>query len=195
MRVAGCNRYHAAGPYTPAYEDFYFHVSPGDPPPDSRQKAVGWAFPALFHVPDAATWVLLTESGTDESYCACHLNPDSSGGLYRIAFPLADETTQGYTNKFGPEPRYTLPWTMPWRVIVMGKSRRRHRHWKRSSPTLRRRRALPTRRGSNRVARRGPGGLIPAGRTRQICSMNSPILPPKWVGNIPCSTPGGGSPD
>ncbi|HEY3931763.1 MAG TPA: glycoside hydrolase family 97 catalytic domain-containing protein [Verrucomicrobiae bacterium] len=114
--------YHAAGPYTPAYEDFYFSVSPGDPPPDSRAKAVGWAFPALFHVSDAATWVLLTESGTDESYCACHLNPDCSGGVYRIAFPLADETTKGYTNKFGPEPRYTLPWTMPWRVIVLGKA-------------------------------------------------------------------------
>jgi alpha-glucosidase len=114
--------YHAAGPYTPAYEDFYFPVSPGDPPPDSRAKARGWAFPVLFHAPDAATWVLLTESGTDASYCACHLNPDCSGGLYRIAFPLADETSKGYTNKFGPEPRYTLPWTMPWRVIVMGRS-------------------------------------------------------------------------
>ena len=114
--------YHAAGPYTPAYEDFFFHVSPGDPPPDSRAKAVGWAFPALFKVPDASAWVLLTEAGTDESYCACHLNPDCSGGVYRIAFPLADETTRGYTNKFGPQPRYTLPWTMPWRVMVMGKS-------------------------------------------------------------------------
>jgi alpha-glucosidase len=114
--------FHAAGPYTPAYEDFYFHVSPGDPPPDSRAKAVGWAFPALFHVTRAHTWVLLTESGTDGSYCACHLGPDSDGGLYHIAFPLADETTRGYTNKFGPEPRWTLPWTMPWRVIVMGKT-------------------------------------------------------------------------
>jgi hypothetical protein len=114
--------YHAAGTYTPAYEDFYFHVSPGDPPPDSRAKAVGWGFPALFHVPDTATWVLLTESGTDESYCGCHLAPDSSSGIYRIAFPLADEKTRGYTNQFGPEPRYTLPWTMPWRVMVLGKS-------------------------------------------------------------------------
>jgi alpha-glucosidase len=114
--------YHAAGPYTPAYEDFFFYVSPGDPPPDSRQKAVGWAFPALFNVPDASTWVLITEAGTDESYCACHLNPDCSNGVYRIAFPLADEATKGYTNEFGPEPRYTLPWTMPWRVIVLGKS-------------------------------------------------------------------------
>jgi len=114
--------YHAAGPYTPAYEDFYFHVSPGDAPPDSREKAKGWAFPALFHLPTVSTWVLLTESGTDESYCACHLGPDSAHGLYRVAFPLPDETTRGYTNKFGPEPRFKLPWTMPWRVIVLGAS-------------------------------------------------------------------------
>jgi hypothetical protein len=114
--------YHAAGPYTPAYEDFYFNVSPGEPPPDSRAKAVGWAFPALFHLPDASAWVLFTESGTDESYCACHLAPDSTNRLYHIAFPLSDEGTKGWTNKFGPEPRFTLPWTMPWRVIVMGKS-------------------------------------------------------------------------
>ncbi len=114
--------YHAASRYTPAYEDFYFHVSPGGAPPDSRAKARGWAFPALFYVPDARTWVLLSESGTDESYCGCHLAPDSSGGMYRIAFPLADETTRGYTNQFGPEPRSALPWTLPWRVIVMGRT-------------------------------------------------------------------------
>ena len=112
--------YHAAGPYTPAYEDFYFKVTPGDRPPDSRAKAVGWAFPALFQIPDAATWVLLTEAGTDESYCACHLAPDCTGGVYHVAFPRADETTRGYTNQFGPEPRYPLPWTMPWRVLVLG---------------------------------------------------------------------------
>ncbi len=114
--------YHAAGPYTPAYEDFYFHVSAGEAPPDSRQKAVGWAFPALFNVSRSHAWVLLTESGTDESYCACHLAADSPGGMYRIAFPLSDETTRGYTNKFGPEPRFRLPWVMPWRVIVMAET-------------------------------------------------------------------------
>ena len=114
--------YHAAGPYTPAYEDFFFHVSPGEPPPDSRQKGVGWAFPALFNVPGASAWVLITEAGTDASYCACHLAPDSSSGVYHIAFPLSDETTRGYTNQFGPEPRFTLPWTMPWRVIIMSPS-------------------------------------------------------------------------
>jgi hypothetical protein len=113
--------YHAAGKYTPAYEDFYFHVAPGDRPPVSRGKPEGWAFPALFQIPEAG-WVLLTESGTDESFCACHLRPDSSGGLYHLAFPLADEGTRGVTNQFGPEPRSTLPWTMPWRVFVLGQN-------------------------------------------------------------------------
>ncbi|HEY9509780.1 MAG TPA: glycoside hydrolase family 97 catalytic domain-containing protein, partial [Verrucomicrobiae bacterium] len=110
-----------AGPYTPAYEDFYFHVSPGDRPPHSRGESRGWAFPALFEAPDAG-WALITESGTDEAYCACHLAPDSTGGIYRIAFALPDEHTKGHTNAIGSEPRFTLPWTMPWRVIVLGKS-------------------------------------------------------------------------
>ena len=114
--------YHAAGPYTPAYEDFYFPVSPGDAPPNSRAPAVGWAFPALFHVPSASTWVLITEAGTDESYCACHLKPDSNGGVYQIAFPLAGEATRHWTNQFSPQPRHALPWTMPWRVMVLGQS-------------------------------------------------------------------------
>ncbi|HTI98620.1 MAG TPA: glycoside hydrolase family 97 catalytic domain-containing protein [Dongiaceae bacterium] len=114
--------FHAAGPYTPAYEDFYFFVTPGTPPPDSRARAIGWAFPALFQVPQADAWVLLTESGTDGGYCACHLGPDSAGGLYHIAFPAADETTQGWTNRFGPEPRITSPASLPWRVIVLGRS-------------------------------------------------------------------------
>ncbi len=114
--------YHAAGPYTPAYEDFFFKVLPGEPPPQSRARPLGWSFPALFHLPKPAVWVLLTESGTDGSYCACHLGADSSNGVYRIAFPAADEATKGQTYRVGPEPRCTLPWTMPWRVLVLGKS-------------------------------------------------------------------------
>ncbi len=113
--------YHAAGPYTPAYEDFYFHVSPEDRPPHSRAEPKGWAFPALFEVP-AVGWALITESGTDEAYCACHLGPDSTGGIYRIAFAMSDEHTKGHANAMGPAPRSALPWTMPWRVIVLGKS-------------------------------------------------------------------------
>jgi alpha-glucosidase len=114
--------YHAAGDYTPAYEDFFFNVSPGELPPQSRAKPLGWCFPALFHLPEAAGWALLTESGTDGSYCGCHLGPDSSDGVYRIAFPASDEATKGRINRVGSEPRSALPWTMPWRVVVLGKS-------------------------------------------------------------------------
>jgi alpha-glucosidase len=114
--------YHAAGPYTPAYEDFYFHVAPGDRPPRSREQPVGWCFPALFHVAAASAWVLLTESGTDSSYCGCHLDPDSSGGLYRIAFPLPNEHTKGQTTNLTTNPRWPLPWTLPWRIFMLGKS-------------------------------------------------------------------------
>lgn len=115
--------YHAAGPYTPAYEDFYFNVAPGDPPPHSRAKPVGWCFPALFQVSEDDLWALITESGTDGSYCGCHLRPESPDGLYRIAFPMRDEFTKGQTNSIGPEPRATLPWTLPWRVIMVGSAR------------------------------------------------------------------------
>lgn len=113
--------YHGASDYTPAYEDFYFPIVPGDPPPRSRGEPKGWAFPALFQIPHAG-WMLLAESGTDAAYCACHLGADSTGGIYRIAFPLADETTKHRKFTVGPEPRSSLPWTLPWRVITLGKS-------------------------------------------------------------------------
>lgn len=114
--------YHSAGPYTPAYEDFYFNVSPGDAPPQSRAKPLGWGFPALFHSGESGPWVLLSESGTDAAFCACHLGPDSAEGLYRVAFPATNEVTKGRVNHLGSEPRSELPWTLPWRVIVLGAS-------------------------------------------------------------------------
>lgn len=114
--------YHAAGLYTPAYEDFYFQVAPGDAPPRSRGEPRGWCFPTLFHVPSANTWALVTESGTSGSYPGCHLAADSSGGTYRIAFPFPDEHTKGQSTNLTTNPRFTLPWTMPWRLIVLGQS-------------------------------------------------------------------------
>ncbi len=114
--------YHAAGLYTPAYEDFYFQVAPGAAPPRSRGEPRGWCFPALFRVPSTDTWALVTESGTDGSYPGCHLAADSSGEIYRIAFPFQDEHTKGQSTNLTTNPRFTLPWTMPWRVIVLGQS-------------------------------------------------------------------------
>jgi len=104
---------------SPAYEDYYFATKPGDPPPSSRGGATrGWYFPALFQV--AGAWALITESGTGANYCGCHLAPDSTGGVYRVAFPFEDEKTRGVSFPEGTRPRHTLPWTLPWRVIVLG---------------------------------------------------------------------------
>ncbi|MCF7972769.1 MAG: glycoside hydrolase family 97 protein [Phycisphaerae bacterium] len=112
--------YHAAGRYTPAYEDFFFSVSPGDPPPRSRQTPRGWCLPGLFHLEAAQCWMLLAESGVDGSYCGCHLEEDaSSKGRYQIAFAYDDEVTGART--FDPNARKDLVLTSrtPWRVIVL----------------------------------------------------------------------------
>ncbi len=112
--------YHAAGPFTPAYEDFYFHVSPGDSPPRSREKPLGLSFPALFKVPSADSWMLITEvSGTDP-YPACHLAAASANGAYQIAFPRQDERRAEEFPEGPDRPKYHLRWTMPWRTIVLG---------------------------------------------------------------------------
>lgn len=111
--------YNASSSSSPAYEDYYFAVKPGDPPPYSRGgNTRGWYFPALFQTPGA--WALLTESGTDANYCGCHLAADSKDGLYRIAFPFADEGTRRVQHPPDTRPRYALPWIMPWRVIALG---------------------------------------------------------------------------
>lgn len=114
--------YHAASAYTPAYEDFYFQVAPGERPPRSRAEALGWSFPALFETPDAKAWVLLTESDTGPSYAACHLAAESPDGVYSIELPALNEADRKNTNQMPARPRWHLPWEMPWRVITMGAS-------------------------------------------------------------------------
>ena len=111
--------YNKAGKVTPGYEDFYLNVQPGDSIRNPRNPSVGWCMPALFQVNDGKNWVLLAESGTDGSFTGCHLQPDSRGGLYKIAFAEKDEK---YTLPLGNDshPTATLPWTMPWRVIIIG---------------------------------------------------------------------------
>ncbi|SEL85599.1 glycoside hydrolase family 97 protein [Parapedobacter koreensis] len=113
--------YNSAGKYTPGYEDFYFNVNSGDTIREPRNPSVGWCMPALFHVNDEKNWILIAESGNDGSFPGCHLQPNSEGGLYKIAFAKADEK---YTLPLAEEehayPESSLPWTMPWRVIIIG---------------------------------------------------------------------------
>lgn len=111
--------YNKAGKVTPGYEDFYFKIKPGDSISHPRNPSVGWCMPALFELNEGKNWVLLAESATDGSFPGCHLQPDSRGGLYKIAFAEKDEKyTLPLSDNYHPSS--SLPWTMPWRVIIIG---------------------------------------------------------------------------
>jgi len=99
------------GEYAPAYEELYKPVSSGTAAP----TADGWAFPALFHTA-AGPWVLITESGLDSTYSGAHLQPEAADGIYHIKFPNPGEGL-GVGNA---SPRSGLPWTLPWRVAIIG---------------------------------------------------------------------------
>lgn len=113
--------FNKAGDYTPGYEDFYINVKSGDPISGARNPSVGWCMPALFNVNNKNNWILIAESGTDGSFPGCHLQPDATGGLYKIAFAAKDEKyTLPLLDKENVYPESNLPWTMPWRVIIIG---------------------------------------------------------------------------
>jgi alpha-glucosidase len=101
-----------AGKYTPAYEDLFVKVTAGTPAP----TAAGWDYPALFAIGGGRDWLLLTEAGLDEGYAGTHLDAQPTGGVYRVALPQPGEGLgQGAV-----EPSSTLPWTLPWRVMIVG---------------------------------------------------------------------------
>ena len=113
--------YNKAGDYTPGYEDFYVNVKSGDPISGARNESIGWCMPALFNVNNAKNWALIAESGNEGSFPGCHLAPDSKGGMYTIAFAKNDEKfTLPLAAKGNAYPESAEPWTMPWRVIMIG---------------------------------------------------------------------------
>lgn len=112
--------YNKAGDYTPGYEDFYVNVKSGDPISGARNVSVGWCMPALFNVNDTKNWVLIAESGAEGVFPGCHLQPDSNGGMYKIAFAENDEKFTLPLPDTNAYPESSSPWTMPWRVILIG---------------------------------------------------------------------------
>ncbi|HKE93952.1 MAG TPA: glycoside hydrolase family 97 catalytic domain-containing protein [Povalibacter sp.] len=95
----------------PSYEEIYDRDIPlGSPSP----TGAGWIYPALFHTPDA--WVLISETGLTRNYSGTRLQSTWRSPEYRIVFPDALEHFQNGA----VAPRHTLPWTTPWRVIVVG---------------------------------------------------------------------------
>ncbi len=111
--VAWMAPYSESTKYTPAYEEYYDRMKAGTRSPHEA----GWALPALFRVP-GDRWVLLTEAAADGTYCGCRLNREAPHRVYTIRFPDPEEGAgQGEV-----EPTSKLPWTTPWRVLMVADS-------------------------------------------------------------------------
>ena len=101
------------GQYTPAYEELYV----SDPAGKTSPIAAGWDLPALFSVGGRA-WILVTESDLTEHYAASHLAADAPGGRYVLRLP---DQAEGQ-NVGAAEPSSSLPWTLPWRVVIASRT-------------------------------------------------------------------------
>jgi len=101
----------------PSYEEHYAVDVPVTTVSKDKQ---GWCFPALFKLSSndskSPYWFMLSEAGTDGNYCGTHLADATAEGLFKIAYPEAEQN-------LGTDPVYPtfmLPFATPWRMIVVG---------------------------------------------------------------------------
>jgi hypothetical protein len=95
---------------SPSYEEFYEK----DIPVGTRSPLAGWVYPALFRTGD--TWLLVSEGSLPRNYCGTRLRVESPDGEYAVGFPDPRESVTGGA----ANPESTLPWTTPWRFVVVG---------------------------------------------------------------------------
>jgi hypothetical protein len=86
----------------------------GIPIGSSAPVSYGWALPLLFEKEDG-TWILVSEADLDEHYAGIHVRQHAPGGNYMLEFPGAYEC-YGLFSRF---PSSTLPWTTPWRFVLI----------------------------------------------------------------------------
>jgi len=99
------------GASNPAYEEYYQKDIPVGTPSTLGQ---GWVYPALFR--SGEVWLLVSETGLDRDYAGTRLRHESPGGEYTVGFPDPREMRGS-----GPvNPTSTLPWSSPWRLVVIG---------------------------------------------------------------------------
>jgi len=104
-----------ASTYSPAYETYYENEIASDTP---SPTGFGWSFPLLFRTEDSQHWGLITEAGVVTNFCGTRLGSKPTNGVYSIALPdPAEGNGQG-----SAQPSSVLPWEMPWRVIILGRS-------------------------------------------------------------------------
>ena len=96
---------------SPSYEEYYLKGVPADTP---SPTGAGWVYPALFRSGDI--WLLVSEAGLGRNYCGTRLRPASPGGEFQVGLADPREVIPGSP----ANPTSTLPWTTPWRLIVVG---------------------------------------------------------------------------
>ena len=95
---------------SPSYEENYqVNIPVGTVSPNQA----GWVMPALFH--SGKFWISITETAVDTHYCGSRLSQFSPDGEYSIQFPQPQEGRPGEPVL----PESVLPWTTPWRIIVI----------------------------------------------------------------------------
>jgi len=99
--------------YSPGYERYFEN---GIPVGTNAPGEEGWCLPALFQTENA--WILLTEAALDSAYFGFHLQPNAEEGKYRLRMPEAGEAN----NVCSHIPQSSLPWSTPWRVLIIGKN-------------------------------------------------------------------------
>ncbi|MBC7889652.1 MAG: glycoside hydrolase family 97 catalytic domain-containing protein [Ferruginibacter sp.] len=105
--------YAKSSKWGPSYELYYEN---GIPIGTASPITEGWGFPALFNTSNH--WILISEANLSPNYCGIRIEQKAPNGLYKVRFPEAADAMG--TGKV--EPAYTLPWSMPWRTIIIGSS-------------------------------------------------------------------------
>ncbi|PTY07178.1 alpha-glucosidase [Opitutaceae bacterium EW11] len=95
----------------PSYEEYY---SKGVPVGTVSPTGAGWIYPALFQSGDS--WILVSEGSLPRGFCGSRLRAESPDGNYRVGFADPREIVPGGA----ANPESTLPWTTPWRLVVVG---------------------------------------------------------------------------
>ncbi|WP_337044005.1 glycoside hydrolase family 97 protein [Emticicia sp. 17c] len=97
------------GTYGPVYENLYRNGI------DMNQSIWNHSgFPALFKTPKF--WLLLTESDLQDNFYGSHIDVYYGNGTYRLVPPIWEDG-----NGYAFYAKSSLPWVMPWRVIIIGK--------------------------------------------------------------------------
>ncbi len=104
--------YDKAEPWSPGYETYYTNGSAIGGKTEMEQ---GWSFPGLFKLDN--TWMLMSEAGPYEHYCATHLKQDATGGVYKIKFAEPDERYE--EGESTPIIEGTV-FETPWRFFIIG---------------------------------------------------------------------------